>query len=87
MLGFLVPFVFADLLGLQRDVYYGVYSVFAFGFFALWARSTDQSLRKMIARRWVLAIVLGLAIAGVTSLSSSDRTPRPGPRVSPSPQR
>ena len=78
-LGFLVPFVFADLLGLQRDVYYGVYSVFAFGFFALWARSTDQSLRKMIARRWVLAIVLGLVFAGVMSfiVLRQDATSRP----------
>jgi hypothetical protein len=78
-LGFLVPFVFADLLGLQRDVYYGVYSVFVFAFFALWVHSTDQSLRKMIARRWVLAIVLGLVVAGVMSfvVLRQDATARP----------
>lgn len=78
-LGFLVPFVFADLLSLQRDVYYGVYSAFAFGFFALWARSTDQSLRRMIARRWVLAVVLGLVVAGVMALVvlRQDATSRP----------
>ena len=78
-LGFLVPFVFADLLSLQRDVYYGVYSAFVFGFFALWARSTNQSLQTMIARRWVLAIVLGLLFAAVMSfiVLRQDATSRP----------
>ncbi len=77
--GFLVPFVFADLLGMQRDVYYGVYAVVAFGFFGLWARSTDQSIRALIARRWVPAIVLGLVVAGVMSFIAlqQDATSRP----------
>jgi hypothetical protein len=78
-LGFLVPFVCADLLGLQRDVYYGVYCVLVFGFFAFWAHSTEQSIRTMIARRWVLAIVLGLAVAGVMAfiVLQQDATSRP----------
>ena len=79
-LGFLVPFVCADLLGLQRDVYYGVYSVCAFGFFGLWAHYTEQSIRRsMIARRWVLAIVLGLALAAVMAfiVLRQDATSRP----------
>ena len=83
-LGFLVPFVFADLLGLQRDLYYGVYSVFVFAFFGLWAHSTEQSIRTMIARRWVLAIVLGLAVAGVMAfiVLQQDATSRPtGPTL------
>ena len=79
-LGFLVPFVFADLLGLQRDVYYGVYAVIVFGFFVLWARRTDQSLWRMVARRWVLAVALGLVFAGVMSfiVLQQDATSRPG---------
>ena len=78
-LGFLVPFVCADLLGLQRDVYYGVYSVCAFGFFGLWAHYTEQSIRAMIARRWVLAIALGLALAAVMAfiVLRQDATSRP----------
>lgn len=78
-LGFLVPFVCTDLLGLQRDVYYGVYSAFAFGFFGFWAHHTNQSIRTMIARRWVLAIVLGLAVAGVMAfiVLRQDATSRP----------
>lgn len=77
--GFLVPFVFADLLGMQRDVYYGVYAAVAFGFFGLWAKSTGQSIRALIARRWVLAIALGLVVAGVMSLIvlQQDATSRP----------
>ena len=30
-LGFAVPYVLSDVLALQRDVYYGVYSLFAVG--------------------------------------------------------
>jgi len=75
-----VPFVFADLLGLKRDVYYGVSAVIVFGFFVIWARRTDQSLREMAARRWVLAIALGLVFAGVMSfiVLQQDATSRPG---------
>ena len=78
-LGFLVPFVGADLLGLQRDVYYGFYAVFAFGFFGLWASSAEQPIRAMLARRWVLALVLGLAFAGVMAfvVLQQDATTRP----------
>jgi len=78
-LGFCVPFVFADLLGLQRDLYYGLYSVVAFGFFGSWAHYTEQSIRAMIARRWVLAIVLGLVVAGVMAfiVLRQDATSRP----------
>ena len=77
--GFLVPFVFADLLDIKRDVYYGVYAVVAFGFFGLWAHRTDQSIRAMIARRWVLAIALGLVVAGVMAFIAlqQDATSRP----------
>jgi len=74
-----VPFVFADLLGMQRDVYCGLYALTAFGFFGLWAHNTDLSIRAMIARRWVLAIVLGLVVAGVMAfiVLQQDATSRP----------
>jgi hypothetical protein len=65
LLGFLVPLVLADVLEVQKDVYYGIYSAFALGLFIAWARSTGQSLREMLRRRWPLAILLGLAFAGV----------------------
>lgn len=67
-LGFLVPYVLADLLDLPRDLYYGVYSAFAIGLFALWARSTGQSLAAMVRRRWLLTLTLGVVFAGVMAL-------------------
>ncbi len=65
--GFLVPFVFADQLGMQRDLYYGVYMATAVVFFALWARSTGQSWWAMVTRRWRLAVALGVVCAGLLS--------------------
>jgi len=79
-LGFLVPFLFADVLGLGRDLYYGVYATAVFGFFVLWVNRTEQPLRRMLAHRWVLATALGLVVAGVMSLVvlQQDATTRPG---------
>lgn len=68
ILAFLVPFVLADVLHLARDFYYGVYSAFALGLFLAWARSTGQSLAKMLRRWWTLALLLGVVFAGVMAL-------------------
>lgn len=79
-LAFLVPFVFADVLELPRDLYYAVYIVAVAGYFGLWVRATGQSLGEMIRRRWVLALALGLAVAGVlvlVVLRTEDATARP----------
>jgi hypothetical protein len=78
---FLIPFVFADWLELPRDLYYGVYIVGVAGFFGLWVRATGQSFGELIRRRWVLAVVLGLAVAGILTLvvlRTEDATDRPG---------
>ncbi len=56
------------LADLPRDLYYGIYAVVAIGFFVLWSRSTQQSLAAMVRRRWVLADVLGLAVAVLMGL-------------------
>ena len=53
---FLIPFVLADQLGLQRDLYYGLYAAAVVGLFVAWARDTRQPLREMLARRWRLAV-------------------------------
>ena len=60
---FFVPFLFADVLRLPRDLYYGIYIVAVGGFFVLWARATGQRLGVMVRRRWRLAVVLGLIFA------------------------
>jgi hypothetical protein len=65
---FLVPFLVADQLGLQRDVYYAVHVLFAVGLFAAWARDTGQSVREMAGRRWRLALGLGVVFALVGAL-------------------
>lgn len=64
---FLVPFVIADQLGLQRDLYYALYAAAVVGLFVAWARDTDQSLRVMFARRWRLAVGLGLGFAAISA--------------------
>src|SRR6476469_780185 len=63
VLGFVVPFLFADVLQLPRDLYYGVYIVAVLVFFVAWARTTGRRLDVMVRRRWRSAVVLGLVIA------------------------
>jgi hypothetical protein len=77
---FLVPFVIADELGLQRDLYYAVYVATVVGLFVAWARNTDQPLREMLARRWRLAVSLGIGFAAVSAFivtRAEDGTPHP----------
>ena len=63
-----MPFLFADVLQLPRDLYYGVYIAAVLGFFVLWTRTTGRRIDVMVRRRWRLAVVLGLAIALVLAL-------------------
>ncbi len=79
-LGFFVPFVFADRLDVQRDLYYGIYAVSVVTFFVLWARATGRSLAEMVRRRWLLAVALGLGCAALLALMVlrvEDATTRP----------
>jgi hypothetical protein len=68
LVGFTVPFVFADVLQLPRDLYYAVYIAAVLVFFVLWARATGQRLDVMLRRRWRSAVVLGLLFGGVLSV-------------------
>ena len=80
-LAFLVPFVLADTLGIQRDIYYGIYALFVGGLFVAWARDTGQSLRAMAVRHWRLMLTLGVgfAVAEVFIVSAAeDSGPHPG---------
>src|SRR5688500_1240091 len=67
VMSFLVPFVLADQLGLQRDLYYGVYITFVAALFVGWAHDTGQPLRALVARRWRWALSLGVLFAGVSA--------------------
>ena len=64
---FLVPFIAADELGLQRDLYYALYVAMVVGLFVAWARDTRQPLRQMFARRWRLAVGLGVVFAAISA--------------------
>jgi hypothetical protein len=68
VVAFAVPFVFADLLHVPRDLYYGIYAAAVLALFVLWARATGQRLDVMIRRRWRLAIVLGVVFALVLTV-------------------
>jgi hypothetical protein len=44
-LAFLIPFVFTDVVSIDRDLYYGIYSAGVFGFAALWLHYATDSPR------------------------------------------
>ena len=64
--GFAVPFLLADVAGLQRDVYYGLYAVAVLALLSGWMRDTGQSPPDLLRRRWRLAAALGLLFAAVS---------------------
>jgi hypothetical protein len=81
VVSFLVPFVLADTIELQRDLYYGLYMIAVVGLFAGWASDTEQSLREMVRRRWRLALILGIVFAAISvaiALGAEDSTDHPG---------
>lgn len=68
VLAFAVPFVFADLAGLQRDLYYALYVAFVFTFVGVWARRTQQPVRAFLTRRWPWALSLGVGAGALLTL-------------------
>ena len=79
MLAFGVPFVLADLAGLQRDLYYALYVVSVFAFVGLWARQTQQPIRTFLTHRWRWAVPLGVLTGAVLMFSvlREPSTPHP----------
>jgi len=64
---FLVPFVFADVIAVRRDLYYAIYSLSVFALFAAWIRASRLDVRKFFGRNWKWAVLLGVASGGVLS--------------------
>ena len=62
---FFVPFVLTDVLGLDRDLFYGLYALAVGGLYAGWSQATGYDLRAAVRRRLPLAIGLGLASAAL----------------------
>jgi hypothetical protein len=80
VVAFAVPFLLADVLEINRDLFYGLYAIAVLGLIGLWARATRYDLVAAVKRRWVLAVGLGLAFAGVmafTVVRTEDATARP----------
>jgi hypothetical protein len=70
--GFLIPYVVADLLSIQRDAYYAIYIAGVLALFLAWARDTDQSMVGMIHRRWRLAVALGAIFAVISAVIATN---------------
>jgi len=78
---FLIPYVFADVIGLPRDLFYGIYALAVVALFALWTWDTGYDLRAAAIRRWPWALGLGLAAGGLLAfvvLKTEDGTAHPG---------
>lgn len=79
-LAFAVPYLLADALEINRDLFYGLYALAVLGLFALWSRSTGYDLVAASKRHWIAATLLGLAAAAVlaaTVVRTEDSTSRP----------
>ena len=65
LVAFLVPFMFADVLGVQRDLYYAIYSASVFVLFWAWLRASRVDVPAFFARNWKWAVALGLLCGGL----------------------
>ena len=79
VLAFAPPYLLTDLLTIDRDLYYGVYAVVVFRFFALWLRRAIDDPRALLTRNWRRGLVLGVLFAGATAAIafSEKATPHP----------
>jgi hypothetical protein len=66
-LAFSVPFLFADLLTIDRDLYYGIYAAAVFGFCALWLRFSVESAHELLTHNLRRGVLLGAVFAVVTA--------------------
>jgi hypothetical protein len=80
VLALLIPFVFADRLEINRDVYYAIYGAAVISFVAAWARLTGIPLARLALRRPWLTIALALASSAILVLivyRTDEATPHP----------
>lgn len=79
VVGFAIPFIGSSTLGLQHDVYLGVYFVAVVALFAAYVVGTRLDLRETFRRQWKLSLILGLVfgVVLVRNVLAEDRTPHP----------
>jgi pimeloyl-ACP methyl ester carboxylesterase len=77
---FLVPFLFADVLEVPRDLYLALHVTAVGALFLGWARWNSVALRALLARNLAWAIGLGLTAGAVLAaiVFTFDATVRPG---------
>jgi hypothetical protein len=64
LFAFLVPFLFADVIAVPRDLYYAIYSLSVFALFAAWIRAGRMDASEFFARNWKWALALGVVSGG-----------------------
>jgi hypothetical protein len=79
LVGFTVPFIGSSVLGLQHDLYLGIYFAAVAALCATYVVATQLHLRATFLRHWRLGVVLGLVFgfALVRNVLAEDGTPRP----------
>ena len=80
LLAFGLPFVFTDLVALDRDAYDAILIGSVFGFFALWLHRTSESPLAVLTHNWRRGVGLGVLFAGLmlAIVLREPATPRPG---------
>jgi len=63
--GFAVPFLGSSVLGLQHDLYLGIYFVTVLGVFSAYAYATGLDLGATVRRQWKLGVVLGIVVGAM----------------------
>ncbi|MGZ4248988.1 MAG: hypothetical protein ACXVUE_11860, partial [Solirubrobacteraceae bacterium] len=74
-----VPFIGSSVLGLQHDVYLGIYFAVVLAGFTVYALATSLDVRATVRRHWKLGVALGIVfgIALVKNVFSDKATPHP----------
>ena len=79
VLAFAMPYLLTDLLTINRDLYYGVYAVLVFRFFALWLGHAVDDPGALLRRNWRWGALLGVLVAGATSAIAFTEKATPHP--------
>ncbi len=79
LVSFAVPFIGSSVLGLQHDVYLGIYFIVVGGGFVAYTLGTGLDVPATLRRHWKLGVALGIVmgVALVRNVLSDHATPRP----------